>query len=65
MSAAVPVESSKPRKLDVETKKLVYKILVEIEEADINGYFCYPITDDIAPGYSSIIEYPMDLSTIR
>ena len=31
---------------------------------DVNGFFAYPVNDMIAPGYSSIILNPMDLSTM-
>lgn len=30
----------------------------------MNGFFAYPVNDMIAPGYSSIILHPMDLSTM-
>lgn len=36
-----------------------------IQQADHCEVFSYPITDDIAPEYSSIITRPMDISTIR
>ena len=32
---------------------------------DVNGFFAFPVTDSIAPGYSSIISSPMDLSTMK
>jgi bromodomain-containing protein 7/9 len=32
---------------------------------DANAFFAYPVNDVIAPGYSSIITDPMDLSTMR
>jgi bromodomain-containing protein 7/9 len=32
---------------------------------DVNGFFAYPVTDSIAPGYSSIIHNPMDFSTME
>ena len=32
---------------------------------DKDDIFGLPVTDDIAPGYSSIIKNPMDLSTMR
>ena len=31
---------------------------------DADGVFAEPVTDDIAPGYSSIIKQPMDLLTM-
>lgn len=53
------------KRLDPELKKRVSRLLNIVTEADSNGFFQYPITDDIVPGYSSIIHVPMDVSTIR
>ncbi|KAK9753996.1 protein of unknown function (DUF3512) [Popillia japonica] len=36
-----------------------------IEKRDPNQFFAWPVTDNIAPGYSSIITKPMDLSTMK
>lgn len=36
-----------------------------IGRKDKEDIFQYPVTDQIAPGYSSIIKNPMDLSTMR
>uniref|UniRef100_A0A3Q2CUN5 Bromodomain-containing protein 9 n=1 Tax=Cyprinodon variegatus TaxID=28743 RepID=A0A3Q2CUN5_CYPVA len=32
---------------------------------DPHGFFAFPVTDAIAPGYSSIIKHPMDFSTMK
>lgn len=36
-----------------------------LSDKDKEGFFQYPVTDQLAPGYSSIITHPMDFSTIR
>lgn len=36
-----------------------------LQNKDVNGFFAYPVTDSIAPGYSSIIHSPMDFSTME
>ena len=32
---------------------------------DANGFFAFPVTENIAPGYYSIITHPMDFSTMK
>lgn len=32
---------------------------------DPHGFFAFPVTDAIAPGYSTIIKHPMDFSTMK
>lgn len=32
---------------------------------DANGFFAFPVTESIAPGYYSIITHPMDFSTMK
>lgn len=45
--------------------KLLEHALKLLEKRDPHQFFAWPVTDDIAPGYSSIISKPMDFSTIR
>lgn len=45
--------------------KLLENILKALEKRDPHQFFAWPVTDDIAPGYSAIITKPMDFSTIR
>ncbi|CAO1395505.1 unnamed protein product [Diamesa tonsa] len=45
--------------------KLMDHLLKSLEKRDPHQFFAWPVTDDIAPGYSSIITKAMDFSTIR
>ncbi|XP_055852969.1 bromodomain-containing protein 7 [Episyrphus balteatus] len=45
--------------------KLLDHLLRSLEKRDPHQFFAWPVTDDIAPGYSSIITKPMDFSTMR
>lgn len=45
--------------------KLLEHLLKSLEKRDPQQFFAWPVTDDIAPGYSTIITNPMDFSTIR
>lgn len=45
--------------------KLLDHLLKALEKRDPHQFFAWPVSDDIAPGYSSIITKPMDFSTIR
>lgn len=40
-------------------------LLKALEKKDPQQFFAWPVTDHIAPGYSSIITHPMDFSTMR
>lgn len=40
-------------------------LLKALEKKDPQQFFAWPVTDHIAPGYSSIISTPMDFSTMR
>lgn len=45
--------------------KLLEHLIRALEKRDPHQFFAWPVTDDIAPNYSSIISKPMDFSTIR
>lgn len=45
--------------------KLLNHLLGLIEKKDPQQFFAWPVSDDIAPGYSNIISNPMDFFTIR
>ncbi|KAF4520325.1 hypothetical protein B566_EDAN004385 [Ephemera danica] len=45
--------------------KLLDYLLKALEKKDQQHFFAWPVTDNIAPGYSSIISQPMDFSTMR
>ncbi|KAH8237565.1 hypothetical protein KR038_009651 [Drosophila bunnanda] len=45
--------------------KLLEHLLRFLEKRDPHQFFAWPVTDDMAPGYSSIIHKPMDFSTMR
>lgn len=44
---------------------LLEHLLRALEKRDQNQLFAWPVTDNIAPGYSSIITNPMDFSTMK
>ncbi|XP_031629666.1 bromodomain-containing protein 7 [Contarinia nasturtii] len=45
--------------------KLLSHLLSLLEKKDPQQFFAWPVSDDIAPGYSNIITNPMDFFTIR
>jgi len=44
---------------------VLHHLLKQLEKKDPNEVFKWPVTDVIAPGYSSLITHPMDFSTMR
>jgi bromodomain-containing protein 7/9 len=41
------------------------RLLTVLETKDSRRFFAWPVTDQIAPGYSAIIARPMDFTTMR
>lgn len=46
-------------------QKLLDYLLKALEKRDPQQFFAWPVTDNIAPGYSHIISRPMDFSTMK
>ncbi|XP_047000095.1 bromodomain-containing protein 7 isoform X1 [Schistocerca americana] len=46
-------------------QKLLDYLLKGLEKRDPQQFFAWPVTDHIAPGYSQIIQNPMDFSTMK
>ncbi|KAB0355139.1 hypothetical protein FD755_022598 [Muntiacus reevesi] len=42
-------------------QQLLEHFLRQLQRKDPHGFFAFPVTDAIAPGYSMIIKHPMDL----
>lgn len=72
MSPSRPLSESgrEPRSCVLKMKqrplaKLLEHLIKALEKRDPHQFFAWPVTDEIAPNYSSIISKPMDFSTIR
>ncbi|XP_041421386.1 bromodomain-containing protein 9 isoform X10 [Xenopus laevis] len=46
-------------------QQLLEYFLRQLQRKDPNGFFAFPVTDQIAPGYFMIIKNPMDFSTMK
>lgn len=63
---AAPLRTSlRPRQERPALQKLLELLLPNLERKDPRQFFAWPVTDNIAPGYSSIINKPMDFSTMK
>jgi bromodomain-containing protein 7/9 len=50
---------------DKELKKLLLRFLNALQRKDVHQFFALPVSDKIAPGYSTVIKYPMDFHRMR
>ena len=57
--------SLRPRQERPALQKLLDVLLPALERKDPRQFFAWPVTDSIAPGYSTIITKPMDFSTMK
>ena len=57
--------SSASSRVNTSLGKVLEYLLVMLEKKDVNNFFSNPVSDTLAPGYSTIIKEPMDFSTMR
>ncbi|CAL1261085.1 unnamed protein product [Larinioides sclopetarius] len=55
----------KKKTMKTPLQVLLSFLVKKLQAKDPNDFFAWPVTDAIAPGYSSIITNPMDFSTIN
>uniref|UniRef100_A0A8D0GTR1 Bromodomain containing 7 n=1 Tax=Sphenodon punctatus TaxID=8508 RepID=A0A8D0GTR1_SPHPU len=63
-----PLASSLAKQEEVEQTPLqeaLNQLVRQLQRKDPSAFFSFPVTDFIAPGYSMIIKYPMDFSTMK
>ncbi|KAL6121616.1 hypothetical protein NUSPORA_01444 [Nucleospora cyclopteri] len=55
-----------PREMeDYEAAVIIMNEIDKPKNKKVTWCFCHPVSDEEAPGYSSIVKQPMDLSTVR
>ncbi|MED6250579.1 hypothetical protein ATANTOWER_031358 [Ataeniobius toweri] len=63
-----PIRSELDKREEKEQTPLqeaLNQLIRQLQRKDPNAFFAFPVTDLIAPGYSSIIKRPMDFSTMK
>ncbi|XP_040209296.1 bromodomain-containing protein 9 isoform X7 [Rana temporaria] len=54
-----------PENESTPIQQLLEYFLRQLQRKDPHGFFAFPVTDQIAPGYFVIIKHPMDFSTMK
>ncbi|XP_077874746.1 bromodomain-containing protein 9 isoform X5 [Ictidomys tridecemlineatus] len=63
-----PVRACRTQPAETEStpiQQLLEHFLRQLQRKDPHGFFAFPVTDAIAPGYSMIIKHPMDFGTMK
>nr|XP_047909537.1 bromodomain-containing protein 9 isoform X7 [Anser cygnoides] len=63
-----PVRACRNQQAENEStpiQQLLEHFLRQLQRKDPHGFFAFPVTDAIAPGYSMIIKHPMDFGTMK
>uniref|UniRef100_A0A8C7ZYN3 Bromodomain containing 7 n=1 Tax=Oryzias sinensis TaxID=183150 RepID=A0A8C7ZYN3_9TELE len=58
-------EKSKKKVKQTPLQEALNQLIRQLQRKDPSAFFSFPVTDLIAPGYSSIIKRPMDFSTMK
>ncbi|XP_033025322.1 bromodomain-containing protein 9 isoform X2 [Lacerta agilis] len=56
---------TQPESESTPIQQLLEHFLRQLQRKDPHGFFAFPVTDAIAPGYSMIIKHPMDFGTMK